>query len=132
MTGALGGAVELGGLGERRRRALGGVGEVDDDVGVVERARARSRAWRCCSSYCGSSSPGVSSMTICTSSVGADADDAVAGRLRLGAGDAELLADDAVEERRLAGVRLSDDGDDAGSGHGRKDTDGATCVGTAM
>ena len=51
---------------------------------------------------------------------GVDADDAVARRLRLGAGDAQLLADDAVEQRRLAGVRLSDDGDDSGAGHWRR------------
>src|SRR5690349_12835328 len=51
---------------------------------------------------------------------GADADYTVARRLRLGADDAELFADDAVEEGRLAGVRLSDNGDDSGSGHSRK------------
>ena len=37
MTGARGGASSSRGLDERRRRAFGGVDEVDDDVGVVER-----------------------------------------------------------------------------------------------
>ena len=46
--------------------------------------------------------------------VAGDADDAVARRLRLGRHDAELLADDGVDERRLAGVGAADDGDDAG------------------
>ena len=51
---------------------------------------------------------------------GVDADDAVAGGLGLGARDAELLADDAIEERGFAGVGFSDDGDDPGASHGRK------------
>ena len=47
----------------------------------------------------------------------ADADDAIARGLRLLADDGQLLADDAVEERGLAGVGLSDDGDDSGACH---------------
>ena len=70
--------------------------------------------------YAGSSRPGVSSRIIWASSVGADADDAVARGLRLWADDAELFADDAIEERGFAGVRLSDDGDDSGARHRRK------------
>ena len=62
----------------------------------------------------------MSRMTICASSVGVDADDAIAGRLRLGADDAELLADDAVEERGFAGVGFADDGDDSGARHWTK------------
>ena len=50
--------------------------------------------------------------------VGADADHAIARGLRLGADDGELLTDDAVQERGFAGVRLTDDGDDSGAGHG--------------
>src|SRR6185369_5513643 len=42
----------------------------------------------------------------------------VPGRLRLLAHDRELLPDDAIEERRLPRVGLSDDGDDLGARHG--------------
>src|SRR5213075_1589125 len=49
-----------------------------------------------------------------------DANDAIARGLRLWADDAELLADDAVEERRLSSVRLSCNGDDPGAHHSGK------------
>ena len=62
----------------------------------------------------------MSRRIIWTSSVGVDADDAVARRLRLGADDAQLFADDAIEERGFSGVRLSDDGDDSGFRHSWK------------
>ena len=48
---------------------------------------------------------------------GADADDAMAGGLRLGRGDGELFADEPIEQRGFAGVGESGDGDDAGLGH---------------
>src|SRR4051812_12432237 len=48
-----------------------------------------------------------------------DAYDAVACRLRLLADDGQLLTDDSVEQGRLARVRLSDDGHDSGTRHGR-------------
>ena len=44
---------------------------------------------------------------------GADAGDAVPRGLRLARGDADLLADQGIEQRRLADVGLADDGDDA-------------------
>ena len=51
---------------------------------------------------------------------GVDSDDAVACRLRLRADDAELFADDAIEERGLAGVWFADDGDDSSFRHSSK------------
>ena len=45
---------------------------------------------------------------------GQDAGDALARGLRARAGDGELLADEPVEERRLADVRLADDGNETG------------------
>jgi len=39
----------------------------------------------------------------------ADAEDAIAGRLRLGSGDAELLADQPVEQHGLADVWPAND-----------------------
>jgi len=41
--------------------------------------------------------------------------------LGLGTGDTELLPDDPIEERGLAGVRLADDGDEAGAEGGVED-----------
>jgi hypothetical protein len=46
-----------------------------------------------------------------------DPDDAVARGLRLGADDRELLANDAVEQRRFARVGFSGDGDDSSARH---------------
>ena len=42
-----------------------------------------------------------------------DADDAVTRRLRLGRDDGDFVSEDAVQQRRLAGVRAADDGHDA-------------------
>ena len=51
---------------------------------------------------------------------GVDAEDAVAGGLGLGARDAELLADDAIEEGGFARVGFPDNGDDPGASHEAK------------
>ena len=69
----------------------------------------------------------MSRTIICDVVGGVDADDAVARRLRLWADDAELLADDAIEERGFPGVGFSDDGDDSGAGHGGKIAGAARC-----
>jgi hypothetical protein len=45
------------------------------------------------------------------------AGDAIAGGLGPRARDGELLADEAVEQRGLPDVRLSDDGDETGASH---------------
>ena len=60
--------------------------------------------------------PGVSTKTIWPRSLVVDAGDPVARGLRLGRDDGQLLADDAVEQRRLADVRSAQDGDRAGDG----------------
>ena len=62
----------------------------------------------------------MSRITICESSVDVDPDDAIASGLRLWTGDAQLLADDAVQERRFSDVRFSDDRDDSRSWHSWK------------
>ena len=56
-----------------------------------------------------------------------DAEDAVAGRLGLVGGDAELLPDQPVQERRLADVRATGDRHDSASGHVR-----LLCLGTSF
>ena len=48
---------------------------------------------------------------------GANADDAMPGGLRLGRSDGKLLADEAIEQRRLTGVGEAGDGNDACPGH---------------
>jgi hypothetical protein len=48
---------------------------------------------------------------------GANAHHAVTSGLRLLADDRQLLSDDPVEQRGLAGVRLTDDGHDSGARH---------------
>ena len=53
----------------------------------------------------------MSTNTNCASALGHDADDAVARRLRLLRRDADLLADERVEQRRLADARPADDRD---------------------
>ena len=47
-----------------------------------------------------------------------DADDSIARRLRFRGNDRDLLPEDAIEQRRLAGVRTSDERDDAEVGLG--------------
>ncbi len=95
--------------------ALGGVDQVDDDVGLVEggeRGGAHrglefvlwlEEAW------------GVEEDDL-RLLVGDDADDAVAGGLGFGARDGESRADESVEECGLAGVGSAGDGDEAGAG----------------
>ena len=67
--------------------------------------------------------PGVSTSRIWLCALDRDAHQPDAGGLRLGADDRDLLADQRVDERGLAGVGRADDGDEAapfggGFGHG--------------
>ena len=57
--------------------------------------------------------PGVSTNTICPVGVVLDAQDPVARRLRLVGHDCQLVADNPVQQRRLAGVRPADEGYDS-------------------
>ena len=70
----------------------------------VSRTRSLSR-WP--SSVRGLCSPGVSTRTSCAPRAHRDAADGVPGGLRLGGGDRDLLADQGVGQRRLAGVRAA-------------------------
>ena len=63
--------------------------------------------------------PGVSMNTIWPPVAVAHADDAGARRLRLVRDDRDLLADEPVQQRRLAGVRPADERDEAGLHDGR-------------
>ncbi len=92
------------------------VGKVNDDIGLIERAD-RSRAHRLLQRVPGVEEPGSVQDHQLRVGAGVDADDAVAGRLWLGAGDAQLLADDAIQECRFADVRFSCYGDDPRSWH---------------
>ena len=62
---------------------------------------------------CASGSPACRRTRTAPSPTRADAGDAVARGLRLARGDADLLADQRVEQRRLADVGPADDGDQA-------------------
>ncbi len=66
------------------------------------------------SSFLAPWTPGVSTKTICPARAVVDAGDPVARRLRLGGDDGQLLADDPVEQRRLADVGAAEDGNSAG------------------
>ena len=68
------------------------------------------RTFRRCS---GRWTPGVSTNTTCAVGIVADADDAIARGLRLVGDDGELLADQPVEQRGLAGVGPADERDEA-------------------
>ena len=110
----------LGGRAARRRRgwgrSFGAVDEVEDDVGFVERGERGARASLLERVARIEEARRVEEDHLHVVG-GVDADDAVACRLRLGADDAELFADDAIEERGFSGVRFSDDGDDSGFRH---------------
>ena len=117
MTGARGGVIELRDVGEAAAACrFGAVDEIEDDVGVGERGE-RGAAHGALERVLRIEQPGRVEQDHLHVAVGADADDAVAGGLRLGADDAELLADDAIEERGFSGVGFSGDGDDPGFGH---------------
>src|SRR6185437_2196047 len=99
------------------RHALARVTHVDDAIGVsegrdggglhgrLEQITGIEQAWGVGQDHLGIA-------------FGADTDNAIAGGLRLVARDAELLADQAIEEGGFAGVWLSGDGDGSVSGHG--------------
>ena len=64
----------------------------------------------------GANRPGVSTNTSCASPSGQNAAHGRAGGLRLAGDDRDLLADQRVDEGRLAGVGRADDGDEPASG----------------
>ena len=111
--------VERGDLAQRGRRTLRRVHQIEHHVGVAERLE-RGAAHRLVQRVSRLEQAGRVEHHHLRVVAGVDADHPIARGLRLRARDGELLADDAVEERRLAGVRLADHGDDPGAGHGRR------------
>ena len=102
---------QFGRLLEGRGHSFGGVGEIDDHVGVGERPERRT-SHGSVELVSGVEQPGRVEHDHLRVGGRADSNDAVARGLGLRAHDGQLLTDDAIEERGLSGVGFADDGDD--------------------
>ena len=93
-------------------RRLGGVDDRDDDVGLAQRVQRRVHHPHVEPVQRPMNARRVDEDDLPVGP-GADADDAVPGRLRLVRDDRQLVADEPVEQRRLAGVGPADEGDES-------------------
>jgi hypothetical protein len=106
-----------GGVARDRHAAqvIGRVDEVDDHVGVGDRL-LRGVSHRLVEGVARLEEPGGVEEDELRLLVGEDPDDAFARGLRLRGDDREPLADEAIEQGRLAGVGLADEGDESCAG----------------
>ncbi len=87
-----------------------------DQVGIARRRPRRPRPSPGRAAGRGAKMPGVSTSRICASPCDRDAHQPRARRLRLGADDRDFLADQRIDQRRLARIGRADHGDEAGAG----------------